>query len=316
METKVNYAVVGAFVLVLGAVLVTALLWLASGGVFQKKYDLYAAIMDESVAGLNLNAPVKYNGVDVGKVRQIELDPSNPERVNLLFAIERGTPIKEDTVAVLKTQGLTGIAYVELSGGTDQAPLLLAAEGSEYPVIRTKPSLSARLDNVLTSVLAKLDSTSNNLNAILSVENQAAFKSTLADLASLTHTLAARKDTIDAGLLDAARTMKNSAQASAGLEPLIARLGRSADAVEKMGNEVAKTSVSAGKTINSAGRDVNRFTAETVPQLERLLGELSVLTTSLRRLSEQTERNPYGLLLGHKPVPDGPGESSPGARKP
>lgn len=316
METKVNYAVVGAFVLVLGAVLVAALLWLASGGAFQKKYALYAAIMDESVAGLNLNAPVKYNGVDVGKVRQIELDPSNPERVNLLFAIERGTPIKEDTVAVLKTQGLTGIAYVELSGGTDQAPLLLAAEGSEYPVIRTKPSLSARLDNVLTSVLAKLDSTSNNLNAILSVENQAAFKSTLADLASLTHTLAARKDTIDAGMLDAARTMKNSAQASAGLEPLIARLGRSADAVEKMGNEVAKTSVSAGKTINSAGRDVNRFTAETVPQLERLLGELSVLTTSLRRLSEQTERNPYGLLLGHKPVPDGPGESSPGARKP
>ncbi|MBT9522511.1 MAG: MCE family protein [Dechloromonas sp.] len=316
METKVNYAVVGAFVLVLGAVLVAALLWLASGGAFQKKYDLYLAIEDESVAGLNLNAPVKYNGVDVGKVRQIELDPSNPERVNLLFAIERGTPIKEDTVAVLKTQGLTGIAYVELSGGTDQAPLLLAAEGSEYPVIRTKPSLSARLENVLTSVLAKLDSTSNNINAILSVENQAAFKSTLADLASLAHTLAARKETIDAGLVDAARTMKNSAQASAGLEPLIVRLGRSADAVEKMGNEVAKTSASAGKTINSAGRDVNRFTAETVPQLERLLGELSVLTTSLRRLSEQTERNPSGLLFGHKPVPDGPGESPQGARKP
>lgn len=316
METKVNYAAVGAFVLVLGAVLVAALLWLASGGAFQKKYDLYLAIEDESVAGLNLNAPVKYNGVDVGKVRLIELDPSNPERVNLLFAIERGTPIKEDTVAVLKTQGLTGIAYVELSGGADNAPLLRATEGSEYPVIRTKPSLSARLENVLTSVLAKLDSTSNSLNAMLSEENQAAFKSTLADLASLSHTLAARKETIDAGLIDAARTMKNSAQASAGLEPLIARLGQSADAVEKMGNEVAKTSVSAGKAMNSAGRDINRFTAETLPQLERLLGELSVLTTSLRRLSEQTERNPSGLLFGHKPVPDGPGETSPGARKP
>lgn len=316
METKVNYAAVGAFVLILGAVLVAGLLWLASGGAFQKKYELYLAIEDESVAGLNLNAPVKYNGVDVGKVRQIELDPGNPERVNLIFAIERGTPIKEDTVAVLKTQGLTGIAYVELSGGADHAPLLRAAAGSEYPVIRTKPSLSARLENVLTSVLAKLDSTSNNLNAILSVENQAAFKSTLVDLASVAHTLAARKESIDAGLIDAARTMKNSAQASAGLEPLIARLGRSADAVEKMGNEVAQTSASAGETINSVGSDVNRFTAETLPQLERLLGELSVLTTSLRRLSEQTERNPSGLLFGHKPVPDGPGESPRGARKP
>jgi len=316
METKVNYAAVGAFVLALGAVLVAVLLWLASGGAFQKKYDHYLAIMDESVAGLNLNAPVKYNGVDVGKVRLIQLDPSNPERVNLIFAIERGSPIKEDTVAVLKTQGLTGIAYVELSGGADNAPLLRAAAGSEYPVIRTKPSLSARLENVLTSVLSKLDSTSNNLNAILSVENQAALKSTLADLASVAHTLAARKESIDAGLIDAARTMKNSAQASAGFEPLIARLGRSADAVEKMGNEVAKTSASAGKTISSAGSDVNRFTSETLPQLERLLGELSVLTTSLRRLSEQTERDPSGLLFGHKPVPDGPGESSRGARKP
>ncbi|NTV70255.1 MAG: MCE family protein [Azonexaceae bacterium] len=316
METKVNYAAVGAFVLILGAALVAGFLWLASGGAFQKKYDLYLAIEDESVAGLNLNAPVKYNGVDVGKVRQIELDPSNPERVNLLFAIERGTPIKEDTLAVLKTQGLTGIAYVELSGGADHAQLLQAAAGSEYPVIRTKPSLSARLENVLTSVLAKLDSTSNNLNAMLSAENQAVFKSTLADLASVTHTLAARKETIDAGLIDAARTMKNSAQASAGLEPLIARLGRSADAVEKMGNEVAQTSASAGRTINSVGSDVNRFTAETLPQLERLLGELSVLTTSLRRLSEQTERNPSGLLFGHKPVPDGPGESPRGARNP
>ena len=92
-------------------------LWLASGGAWQKKVDLYRAIEDESVAGLNLNAPVKYNGVDVGKVRAIELDHANPNRVNLLFAIERGTPIREDTIAVLKTQGLTGIAYVELSGG-------------------------------------------------------------------------------------------------------------------------------------------------------------------------------------------------------
>ena len=145
-----NYALVGGFVLLLGAVLVAGALWLASGGAFQKKYDLYLAIEEESVAGLNLNAPVKFNGVDVGKVREIAIDPVHPERVNLLFAIERGTPIKDDTVAVLKTQGLTGIAYVELSGGARDAAPLHAKPGSDYPVIQTKPSLSARLENVLT----------------------------------------------------------------------------------------------------------------------------------------------------------------------
>lgn len=311
-----NYALVGAFVLVLGAVLIAGVLWLASGGALQKKYDLYLAIEDESVAGLNLNAPVKYNGVDVGKVREIRLDPGNPERVNLLFAIERGTPIKEDTVAVLKTQGLTGIAYVELSGGARDAPPLRATAGSQYPVIRTKPSLSARLENVLTSVLAKLDSTSSNINAILSDENRAAFKSALADIGTVAKTIAARKDTLDAGITNAARTFENASRVMAQAGPVIDRIGRSADAVEKMGNEVARTSASAGKTVGSVAVDVKRFTAETLPELERLLGELSVLTSSLRRLSEQTERDPRGLLFGRKPVPEGPGEPGAGPGKP
>jgi phospholipid/cholesterol/gamma-HCH transport system substrate-binding protein len=306
----VNYAFVGAFVLVLGAVLIGIVLWLASGGAFQKQYDLYLAVEDESVAGLNLNAPVKYNGVDVGKVRQIHLDAKNPERVILLFAIERGTPIKEDTVAVLKVQGLTGIAYVELSGGARDAPPLRVMAGNDYPVIRTKPSLSARLENVLTNVLAKLDSTSNNINAILSDENQAAFKGALADIATVAHTIAARKSTIDAGMANAARTFENASRATAEFGPVIERIGRSADAIEKMGNEAARASTSAGKTVDAVGADVKRFTAETLPEVERLLGEMSVLATSLRRLSEKIEGSPGGLLLGRRAVPPGPGESS------
>ena len=307
-----NYAAVGLFVLVLGTALIGVVLWLASGGAFKQKYDLYLAVEDESVAGLSTNAPVKYNGVDVGKVRDIRLDPGNPERVNLLFAIERGTPIKEDTVAVLKTQGLTGIAYVELSGGARGAPPLRAIAPNEYPVIRTKPSLSARLENMLSTLLAKLDSTSSSINAILSDENKAAFKSALANIAAVTQTVAARKETIDAGLASAARTFENASRASAQAGPVIDRIGRSADAVEKMGNEAALASASAGKTVEAVGADVKRFTAETLPELERLLGEVGVLAASLRRLSEKVEGSPGGLLLGRRPVPDGPGE---GAKK-
>ena len=312
METKVNYTLVGAFVLVLGSALIAGILWLASGGGFQKKYDPYLALVGESVAGLNLNAPVKYRGVDVGKVRDIRLDPKNPEQVRLIFAIERGTPIKEDTVAVLKTQGLTGIAYVELDGGSLASPVLLAVAPEEYPVIRTKPSLSARLENVLTTVLAKLDSTSDNVNKLFSAENLAAFKSTLADLSTIAGTLAARKDSIDTGIAGASRTFQSSARLSAQLEaqlgPMIERVGRSADAVQKMGDEVAKASESAGKSANSVGGDIKQFTANALPELQRLMGELSVLASSLRRLVDETERNPRGFLFGRKPVPGGPGE--------
>ncbi len=311
-----NYTVVGAFVLVLGTVLVAGILWLASGGAFQKKYDLYLAIEEESVAGLNLNAPVKLNGVDVGKVKEIQLDHGNPERVRLIFAIERGTPIKEDTVAVLKIQGLTGIAYVELSGGTRDALPLRASADSEYPVIRTKPSLSARIENVLTTILAKLDSTTNNINAILSDENQASFKNALADIATVAHTIAARKGELDAGIVNAARTLENTSRAAAKAGPVMDGIGRSAEAVEKMGNEVARVSTSTGKTVNSVGADVQRFSAETLPELEHLLGELSDLSNSLRRLTEQTERNPASLLFGRRPVPEGPGESTTGKPPP
>lgn len=323
METKVNFAAVGVFVIVLGATLVAGVLWLASGGGLQKKYDPYLALVEESVSGLNLNAPVKYRGVDVGKVREIALDPAEPERVRLIFAIERGTPIKQDTVATLKTQGLTGIAYVELSGGTPESPPLAARPG-ELPQISTKPSLSARLENVLTTLLAKLDNTSNNINALFSPDNQTAIKGALADIAIVARTVAARKDTLDAGIASAARTFENSARVTdelrpmvADLRPLIERVGRSADAVRQMGDEAARAGASAGKTFETAGKtveaigaDVKRFSAETLPELERLLGELSVLSSSLRRLSEQTQRNPSALLFGRTPVPAGPGERS------
>jgi phospholipid/cholesterol/gamma-HCH transport system substrate-binding protein len=86
-------------------------------------------------------------------------------------------------------------------------------------------------------------------------------------------------------------------------------VGRGADAVETMGNEVAKTSISAGKTVDVIGSDVKRFSTETLPELERLLGELSTLSSSLRRLSEQTRRDPSGLIFGRTPVPEGPGET-------
>ena len=309
--------------MLLGITIIFAVLWLASGGNLQKKYDLYQAIVAESVAGLNLNAPVKYNGVDVGKVQDIQLDPENPERVQLLFAIERGTPIKVDTVAVLKTQGLTGIAYVELDGGAKNAAPLVAIGQQQYPVIQTKPSLSTRLENILTTLLAKLDNTSSNIDSLLSRENQQAFKSAVADIAIVSKTIAARNNEIDAGIVNAARAADNTARATQKLNPIIdkiepvmnelnitiAQINRSALAIEKAGNEAAIASAGAGKTVTSVGANIERYSTETLPEVQRLLTELNELSTSLKHLIEQTERDPASLLRGRSTLPDGPGES-------
>ena len=311
-----NYVAVGAFVLGLGALAIAGVLWLASGGAWSQRYDIYLAVSDESVAGLNLNAPVKYSGVDVGKVREIRLDPANPERVLLVFDIEHGTPIRRDTEAVLKTQGLTGIAYVELGGGAKDSPLLPPSEREPYPVIRTKASLSTRLENVLTNVLAQLDRTSGNIDAVLSDANRAAFTQALADIAAVMHVVAERKGTIDAGIGSAARTFDKSERVAAQLGPVIERVGRAADAVETLGQEAARASKGAGQAASSVSADSRRFADQALPELQKLLLRLNDLSTSLQRLSEQTERSPAGLLLGHGAVPDGPGETSPGVAKP
>ncbi len=310
--------------MLLGAILIVGVLWLASGGSLQKKYVMYLAVVEESVAGLNINAPVKYNGVDVGKVKNIRLDPSNPELVRLLFAIERGTPITVDTVAVLKTQGLTGIAYVELDGGAQNAAPLVASADEKYPTIRTKPSLSTRLENILTSVLAKLDNTSSNIDSLLSTENRESFKQSLANIATVTKTIAARQAEIDQGIVNASIAAKNTAQATQKFNPMldklapvidqlsltIAQIQRSAIAIEKVSNEAGIASKSVSKTVESVGANIVHHTDETLPEIQRLLIELNALSASLKRLSEQTERDPASLLRGRKPVPNGPGESS------
>ena len=316
METKVNLPLVGAFVLLLGAVLVASLLWLASGGMWQQKYTLYLAIEEESVTGLNLNAPVKYNGVDIGKVSKISLDPQFPQRVNLLLAIERDTVVKQDTVAILKAQGITGIAYVELSGGTRDAAPLQILPGAQYPVITTKASLSTRLENILTRVLAKLDTTSGNLDAFLSTDNQKALHDSLADVARLTHTLAARAPSIDHAISDAGTTLRYTASSSTHITPALAAITRGAAAVEQSATALTQAVQGADRAVQSIGADAQRIDSETLPALTQLMAELNVLSASLRRLSEQTERSPTGLVFGHSTAQPGPGETATEENKP
>lgn len=278
MESKVNFAVVGAFVLILGTLLIGGVLWLSSGKSYRKDYDTYLVYMSESVSGLSLDAPVRYRGVQVGGVRRIELAPGNAEQVKLTLDIEHGTPVKQDTVATLRVQGLTGIAHVELSGDSRDAPVLKAGPGEKYPVIRTGPSLMLRLDTAVSALLTNLNRSSESVNALLDEENRAALRRTLVNLERLSGTLA-----------------------NAELPQLLKRIQRSADAFDRMANETARAGSNTASTIESVR-------AEALPEARQAITELRELSASLRRFSEALERNPGMLLQGRPAVPPGPGE--------
>ena len=308
MESKVNFAVVGAFVVLLGAALIGGVLWLSSGAHYGQTYAMYLTYMSDSVAGLNLNAPVKYRGVDVGFVKRIELDPANVEQVRLTLAIAQGTPVKVDTVAVLQTQGLTGIAYVQLTAGGRNSPVLEARAGEDYPVIASGPSMLTRLDSAVAKALASLTSATDNFNALMNADNRRSVSQALADLAVLSRTLAARSPAIDASLADLARTSANAARVSGELPQLLQRIDRSADAFDRMSDAVAGAGRSAASAVEGTRADVQRFSDETLPELRRLVEELRQLTGTLQRVGAEIERNPSLLLRGKPAAKRGPGE--------
>lgn len=308
METKVNYVLVGLFVLLLSAAMIAGVLWLSASNQYSKVFDTYLAYMHESVSGLNLNAPVKFRGVTVGKVQQISLDTSNPEQVRLEFSIERGTPITVDTIAVLKAQGLTGIAYVELSGGSSQSPLLKPTKEAPYPVIQTGLSLLGRLDIGMTGLLINLNRTSENLNALLDDENRSAIKQTLAHVAAITGSLAARKADIDKAVTSTSLTLENMAEISGQLPGLIERMGHSAESLESMAKSTKSASISVSKTFDGVGPDAAHFAGGGLLELERLITEMRELSLSLQRITHQVEQDPSILLRGKEARQPGPGE--------
>jgi phospholipid/cholesterol/gamma-HCH transport system substrate-binding protein len=304
MEEKVNFAVVGLFVLVLSAALIGGVLWLSSGNSYSTSYDIYQTYTRDSVAGLNLNAPVRYRGVEVGRVSKIALAPNNVEQVQLTLAIEHGTPVKVDTLAVLQTQGLTGLAFVELTGGSRDAPVLITQNNDKYPVIKSGPSLMTRLDSAITSLLTNLNRSSENLNDLMDEENRRAFKHALADITIFSRTLAARSAMIDTSLDNAARTMANTARFSEELPQLAQRVQRSADTFDHMANDLARAAASASGTLDGT----QQFSSETLPEVHQLVMELRELTNSLRRFSSEVEQSPSVLLYGKPAAKRGPGE--------
>jgi phospholipid/cholesterol/gamma-HCH transport system substrate-binding protein len=294
METKVNYVVVGVFALLLSAAFIAGILWLSASKGYDKSSDIYYADMYESVSGLNLSAPVKYRGVEVGQVRKISLDKTNPEKVRLELAIEHGVPIKQDTIATLKSQGLTGIAFVELSGGTAASPLLLVQANENYPVIRAGTSLMGRLDASMSGLLGSLSKTADSANDILDDDNRKTMKRILADLATITSTLAAHRGEMD-------KIIINSANMSEQMPPLLERINKATANIEKMTQEASRASSSVRKTLDGVAN-------EGLPEAERMMVDMRELIGALQRVTTQIEQNPSVLLRGSDSKRRGPGE--------
>lgn len=307
MTNRLNYALVGLFVLLFGAAWLGITLWLTLGD-YSTQYSIYRVYIDESVSGLYLDAPVKYRGVDVGKVTGIDLNPAVPDQVMLTLDVKSTTPIRENTIAELSVQGLTGIAFLELKGGTLESPMLTAKPGQEYPVIASLPSFFARLDTSGTQLLANFNALANSLARLLDEDGRRSLREILANINTITAAIARRDEELEQTLVSASRLMKNSADASEQLQPLLVTIDETAKSVDVMADRIAGTSESLGRYIEASGSGVQQFSRQTLPEFGSLVAELRRLANTLQNVGEKLEDDPRALLYGNELQQPGPGE--------
>ncbi len=315
MDSKVNYTLVGLFVIVLNIALVASILWL-SVGIENKSYQTYQIYVQESVSGLNHKASVKYRGVKVGYVRDISLVIDRPQEIRVLLDIEPGVPLKQDSLAFLSVQGLTGLAYVELTGGSRDALPLVREDWQEYPELKTKPSLLARLDteasallkninnlsesagqflnnldpDIADNFLANISSLSRAVNALLSKENHSAVANILSNIEAVSHTLAKHTGSVDMALANILKTTDNINNISESAIAVLAQLEKSLAAIESSSSAFAKTAESIENT-SDAFAETTQKVNQTVSSVEKTTDMIGETAKDIRYAVNESRRD-------------------------
>ncbi|MDD5211597.1 MAG: MlaD family protein [Sulfuricurvum sp.] len=322
MESKVNYTLVGAFVLLMSSLLIVFAFWLGKYNDNANAYCNYKVYLTESAAGLAPEAAVKFNGVDVGKVASIRINPKNSEEIELTLKVKKETPIRTDSTAMLQFFGITGLAFIEIKGGSRMSPLIITSDDT-IAVIPTAPSLIKRLDETLSSVITKLSGTLDHTNAVMSPQNIKNFSDTLGNLKILTQRINSYQDEID--LL-----LKNSLQTGQHIDQAMIKVGDSANTVkgsmetfkitmsERLSPTMKSWEATSKKTnallekidtsINRGDYDLQTITANSTVELNELLAQSRVLQNEMELTLKSLRESPSDLLFKQSKLNPGPGE--------
>lgn len=298
METRANYVLIGAFTVITVVLLLLFALW-ASHFSSSRNWHQYQIIFSEPVTGLTEGGSVQYNGLSVGTVEDLNLDAKDPRRVIAVLKLKANTPIKVDTRAKLSQQGITGVPFIQLTGGSPDAPALQPPSDGSLPIIRTEPSALQNIADTANRLVARLD-------LLLSEQNIQHISTTLANLEATTNALASGREDIAqilANARDATASMKTTLDNANGtLQGLDQNLVRRLPALlDKLDGVVAKLDATAGNAnalIAENRPALHGFTNDGLAQVAPTLTELRALIRDLRALSGRLEGNPARYILG------------------
>jgi phospholipid/cholesterol/gamma-HCH transport system substrate-binding protein len=284
METKANYVLIGLFTLAVVVGVFGFVYWFQSIGTGGERAS-YRVVFDGSVSGLRTGANVLFNGLRVGEVADLRLNPDDPKQVLATISVDAKTPIRGDTKVGLNFQGLTGIANLSLSGGSLDQPPLVSNDGAP-PVLRADPNASQDVTEAARELIKRIDG--------LVVENQESLHKSIVNVETITTALARNSDRFD--------------NVMAGLEKMTSDKGD----IQIAAGEIRE----AAKSFRQLSDNLDRRTAALTAELTRFTGsglrEFQALSADGRRTLGEIERtvknfdrNPQRLIFGGgKTVPE------------
>jgi phospholipid/cholesterol/gamma-HCH transport system substrate-binding protein len=307
METRAHYVAVGIFVL--GAIILAfvAVLWLAHTefGEHAKRYYIF---FKGSVVGLNKGSQVQYNGIPVGRVVDIRVDPDNLEQIQVTVEIDPSiVDIKTDARAYLDTNILNGIATIQIRGGTRGAPTLEPREGHKYAVIEAGRSELEEVKASLPELVADLKSAAHSVNALLDQSNRKAVGETLENLRTISgnlvepsHKLGEAIDDLGKTLLQLHTLLSDVDQSYTGRGGLKDQVSQALGDYDRLAKSLLDDSHQIHAILAENRPGLRDFTQRTLSAVDSLVGDMQRFVGHLTRLATELEHDPTRLLFGDR----------------
>lgn len=305
METRAKYVLIGAFVVGICVLGLLLLLW-AGKHSMDREFEHYDVYFRESITGLSKGGPVYYNGIQVGEVSALRLSRIDPARVIARIRVGASTPVKTDTQAKLAYTGLTGVAAIQLSGGTIDAPNLEPRPGRTIAVIRAQPSDFARLFESGSDIVTTVNDVLTRVSAILSDDNADRLSRAIENFDKLTTAIGSESESIKTILNEGALASAELTRTLGQVRTTVARLEQTIGNADRILDSDVASAMAALRDasqqlqgmLESNRGAVDQFAQQTLVELGQTMSELRVVLVNLGELTQRLENNPSGFLLG------------------
>jgi len=265
MEPKANYILIGAFTIAVSLALFVFIVWLGKYSI-DRDFDYYDIVFEEAITGLGQRGPVLFNGIQVGEVTALNVDPTDPSRVITRVRVNQDTPVRRDTHASLGFMGFTGQAYIDMTGGSPDSPMLTQSSTREVPLIVAETSELQSLLSSGGSVFSNINDLVTRMNDLITDDTMRSIEQTILNIEQVTATVAENRNNIGT-------TLAYLNDASAGMQTSMQRLQALSDELlafwERHGEQLGDDLAATGADVRTAAAEASQLATEMRALLQR-----------------------------------------------